>query len=159
MKDIQLMWVKLIVNEYIVREQFTRKCLQGIKLPGYPDSLNDVINEVFTHTKGIWERAWKKNLQKKKARIEKKKELKIEVVKGPVKVRGLSDQDTDVQSTGGRVNHDDFGFDLDEDDLNWSQIFEIKGQDNMKKVEPQAAGKAEAAKEAGAAENPEVKAK
>ena len=49
------MWVKLIVNEYIVREQFTRKCLKGIKLPGYPDSLNDVVNEMFTHTKGIWE--------------------------------------------------------------------------------------------------------
>ena len=151
------MWVKLIVNEYIVREQFTRKCLKGIKLPGYPDSLNDVVNEMFTHTKGIWEKVWKKNLQAKKAKAEKKK-LKVEVAKGAVKLRGQSEDDTDVQSTNGRVNHDDFGFDFDEDELNWSQIFEDKDLANLRKIEAQLASKADAAKEAGAAENPEVKA-
>ena len=73
-------------------------------------------------------------------------------------MRGLSQDDTDVQSTGGRVNHDDFGFDVDEDELNWSQIFELKDQTTLKKLEPQPAeSKVEPAKEAG--ENPEVKAK
>ena len=112
---------------------------------------------MFTHTKGIWEKAWKNNLQKKKQRADKKKELTIIEVKAPIKLRGLSEDDTDVQSTGGRLNHDDYGLDMDADELNWSQIFELKDQVPLKKIEPQPpASKVEPPKEGG--ENPEVKA-
>ena len=67
-KEIQTLWLKLLVQDYLYQEEFTKKCYEGVILDGTPQSVNDLINTIFWNTKKVWQAVWKKNELKIKAR-------------------------------------------------------------------------------------------
>ena len=54
----EVIWFKLNISDYIIKETFTQKCLKGIRLGGSLHEYEPLVNEIFKLTLDVWAGVW-----------------------------------------------------------------------------------------------------